>query len=53
MASVPSLAASLQQRVSAALTAAVPSADGADPLLRRSDRADFQANGVLGLAKRS
>jgi arginyl-tRNA synthetase len=53
MASVPSLSASLQQRVSAALTAAVPSADGADPLLRRSDRADFQANGVLGLAKKA
>jgi arginyl-tRNA synthetase len=53
MASVTSLSASLQQRVSAALAAAVPSADGADPLLRRSDRADFQANGVLGLAKRA
>jgi arginyl-tRNA synthetase len=53
MASVASLSASLQQRVSAALTAAVPSAAGADPLLRRSDRADFQANGVLGLAKRA
>ncbi|WP_405585838.1 arginine--tRNA ligase [Streptomyces sp. NBC_01190] len=53
MASVPSLSASLQQRVSTALTAAVPSAEGADPLLRRSDRADFQANGVLGLAKRA
>ncbi|WP_037912141.1 arginine--tRNA ligase [Actinacidiphila yeochonensis] len=53
MASVPSLSASLQQRVSAALAAAVPSAADADPLLRRSDRADFQANGVLGLAKRA
>ncbi|WP_225848701.1 arginine--tRNA ligase [Streptomyces sp. HPF1205] len=53
MASVASLSASLQQRVSAALAAAVPSAAGADPLLRRSDRADFQANGVLGLAKRA
>ncbi|MEU1630154.1 arginine--tRNA ligase [Streptomyces sp. NPDC020096] len=53
MASVPSLSASIQQRVSAALVAAVPSAADADPLLRRSDRADFQANGVLGLAKRN
>ncbi|MDJ0341929.1 arginine--tRNA ligase [Streptomyces sp. H10-C2] len=53
MASVPSLSASVQQRVSAALSAAVPSAADADPLLRRSDRADFQANGVLGLAKRN
>ena len=53
MASVASLSASLQQRVRAALAAAVPSAADADPLLRRSDRADFQANGVLGLAKRA
>jgi arginyl-tRNA synthetase len=53
MASVPSLSASLEQRVSTALTAAVPSGEGADPLLRRSDRADFQANGVLGLARRA
>ncbi|MYS19068.1 arginyl-tRNA synthetase [Streptomyces sp. DvalAA-14] len=53
MASVPSLSASLEQRVTSALTAAVPSAEGVDPLLRRSDRADFQANGVLGLAKRA
>ncbi|MDX3237677.1 arginine--tRNA ligase [Streptomyces sp. ME03-5709C] len=45
MASVNSLSASIQQRVADAL--------GADPLLRRSDRADFQANGVLGLAKRN
>jgi arginyl-tRNA synthetase len=45
MASVPSLSATIQRRVSDAL--------GADPLLRRSDRADFQANGVLGLAKRT
>ncbi len=53
MASVPSLSATIHQRVSAALAAAVPSAADADPLLRRSDRADFQANGVLGLAKRA
>src|SRR6201991_2050958 len=53
MASVPSLSAALQQRVSTALTAAVPSGEGADPLLRRSDRADFQANGILALAKRA
>lgn len=53
MASVASLSASVQQRVSAALAAAVPSAADADPLLRRSDRADFQANGVLGLAKKN
>jgi len=45
MASVASLSASIQQRVADAL--------GADPLLRRSDRADFQANGVLSAAKRN
>ncbi|MCM2578287.1 arginine--tRNA ligase [Streptomyces meridianus] len=52
MASVPSLAASVHQRVADALSAALPEAGAADPLLRRSDRADFQANGVLGLAKK-
>ncbi|MGP3983875.1 arginine--tRNA ligase [Streptomyces sp. KR80] len=52
MASVPSLAATVHQRVADALSAALPEAGAADPLLRRSDRADFQANGVLGLAKR-
>lgn len=52
MASVPSLASTLQQRISDALSAALPEAGSADPLLRRSDRADFQANGMLALAKR-
>ncbi|MFG2195506.1 arginine--tRNA ligase [Streptomyces sp. NPDC048639] len=52
MASVPSLAATVHQRVADALSAALPEAGTADPLLRRSDRADFQANGVLGLAKK-
>ncbi len=53
MASVPSLAAAIHQRLADALSAAVPeSAETADPLLRRSDRADFQANGMLALAKR-
>ncbi|GEB48575.1 MULTISPECIES: arginine--tRNA ligase [Streptomyces] len=52
MASVPSLAATVSQRVSDALSAALPEAGSADPLLRRSDRADFQANGMLALAKR-
>ncbi|WP_019549523.1 arginine--tRNA ligase [Streptomyces sulphureus] len=51
MASVPSLASSLRQRVAEAFSAARPEASGADPLLRRSDRADFQANGALPLAK--
>lgn len=52
MATVPSLAATVHQRVSDALSAALPEAASADPLLRRSDRADFQANGMLALAKR-
>ncbi|MFE9334998.1 arginine--tRNA ligase [Streptomyces sp. NPDC006925] len=51
MATVPSLAATVHQRVSDALSAALPEAGSADPLLRRSDRADFQANGMLALAK--
>ncbi|MEV5509752.1 arginine--tRNA ligase [Streptomyces orinoci] len=52
MASVDSLASSLHQRIADALTAALPEAGAADPLLRRSDRADFQANGMLALAKK-
>ncbi|WP_432248387.1 arginine--tRNA ligase [Streptomyces sanyensis] len=52
MASVPSLASNVQQRLADALSAALPQAASADPLLRRSDRADFQANGILALAKR-
>ncbi|MEY9876948.1 arginyl-tRNA synthetase [Streptacidiphilus sp. MAP12-33] len=41
---VESLAVVVERRVADAL-------GGAEPLLRRSDRADFQANGVLPLAK--
>ncbi|AJC57518.1 MULTISPECIES: arginine--tRNA ligase [Streptomyces] len=52
MASVTSLAATVNQRVADALSAALPEAGAADPLLRRSDRADFQANGLLALAKK-
>ncbi|MDQ0941569.1 arginine--tRNA ligase [Streptomyces sp. V1I1] len=52
MASVPSLASTVQQHLADALSAALPEADSADPLLRRSDRADFQANGILALAKK-
>ncbi|MGK5497975.1 arginine--tRNA ligase [Streptomyces sp. URMC 125] len=52
MASVTSLAATVHQRVADALSAALPEAASADPLLRRSDRADFQANGMLALAKK-
>ncbi|MEU3790576.1 arginine--tRNA ligase [Streptomyces fructofermentans] len=53
MASVTSLTASVHQRLADALTAALPDAGSADPLLRRSDRADFQANGILALAKKA
>ncbi|WP_438487299.1 arginine--tRNA ligase [Streptomyces sp. S186] len=52
MAPVTSLAATVNQRVADALSAALPEAGAADPLLRRSDRADFQANGLLALAKK-
>src|ERR1041384_7972577 len=53
MASVTSLTASVQQRLASALSAALPEAADADPLLRRTDRADFQANGILALAKKA
>ncbi|MET4662746.1 arginyl-tRNA synthetase [Streptomyces sp. PvP037] len=53
MASVTSLTDSVQQQLASALTATRPEAAGADPLLRRSDRADFQANGILALAKKA
>ncbi|MGW1895495.1 arginine--tRNA ligase [Streptomyces sp. NPDC002004] len=53
MASVQSLTASVHQRLADALSAALPEAGSADPLLRRSDRADFQANGILALAKKA
>ncbi|CAM5536876.1 arginine--tRNA ligase [Streptomyces avidinii] len=53
MASVPSLASSVNQRVADALASALPDAGAHDPLLRRSDRADFQANGILALAKKA
>jgi arginyl-tRNA synthetase len=39
----------LAERLQAAFDAVAP---GADPVLRASDRADFQANGALALAKR-
>ncbi|GAA2561316.1 MULTISPECIES: arginine--tRNA ligase [Streptomyces] len=52
MASVTSLSDSVQQQLASALSATRPEAAGADPLLRRSDRADFQANGILALAKK-
>ncbi|MEU9920895.1 arginine--tRNA ligase [Streptomyces griseoluteus] len=53
MASVTSLSDSVQQHLASALSAALPEAVDADPLLRRSDRADYQANGILALAKKA
>ncbi|QLJ06625.1 arginine--tRNA ligase [Streptomyces sp. NEAU-sy36] len=53
MASVTSLSDSVQQHLASALSATLPEAADADPLLRRSDRADFQANGILALAKKA
>jgi arginyl-tRNA synthetase len=53
MASVTSLSDNVQQHLASALSATLPEAAGADPLLRRSDRADYQANGILALAKKA
>ncbi|MFJ6654765.1 arginine--tRNA ligase [Streptomyces sp. NPDC091377] len=51
MPSVTSLSDAVEAQLSSALTATLPETVG-DPLLRRSDRADFQANGILALAKK-
>ncbi|MEU6380136.1 arginine--tRNA ligase [Streptomyces sp. NPDC046909] len=53
MASVTSLTANVNAHLASALSATLPEATGADPLLRRSDRADYQANGILALAKKA
>ncbi|WP_018543744.1 arginine--tRNA ligase [Streptomyces sp. LaPpAH-108] len=53
MASVTSLTDLVNQRLANALASSLPEADGVDPLLRRSDRADYQANGILALAKKA
>jgi arginyl-tRNA synthetase len=45
---MPDLARVLREKLQAAFDTIVP---GADPTLRPSDRADFQANGALALAK--
>ncbi|MFJ2864973.1 arginine--tRNA ligase [Kitasatospora sp. NPDC087314] len=51
MTTVTSIADALQQRLAQAISTAFPDAADGDPQLRRSDRADFQANGIMGLAK--
>ncbi|MGW2524326.1 arginine--tRNA ligase [Streptomyces sp. NPDC001617] len=53
MAPVTSLSDNVNQQLADALASTLPEADGVDPLLRRSDRADFQANGILALAKKA
>ncbi len=50
MASVTPLTDLVNQQLASALSVTQPEAD---PLLRRSDRADFQANGILALAKKA
>ncbi|MBL3669490.1 arginine--tRNA ligase [Streptomyces sp. M2CJ-2] len=52
MASVTSLTDLVNQQLASAISATRPEAS-ADPLLRRSDRADYQANGILALAKKA
>lgn len=47
---MPGLAALLTQRLEVAFTAVA--GEPTDPVIRRSQRADFQANGALALAKR-
>jgi arginyl-tRNA synthetase len=50
---VPSLLDQVAGAVLDAMTAAHPDLAGADPMVRRSDRADFQSNAALSLAKRA
>ncbi|MEV5957844.1 arginine--tRNA ligase [Streptomyces sp. NPDC051987] len=52
MAPVTPLTASVNQQLTDALSATLPAAP-VDPLLRRSDRADYQANGILAAAKKA
>ncbi|KUN73404.1 arginyl-tRNA synthetase [Streptomyces canus] len=52
MAPVTSLSDAVNQQLTSAISASLPEAS-ADALLRRSDRADFQANGILALAKKA
>ena len=53
MSTVIPLATVLEEHVRQAMAGALPAeADGADPLIRPSEHADFQANGMLPLAKR-
>ena len=50
---VPSLSDQVEVAVARAIDRVVPELAGADPVIRPSERADFQANAVLALANRS
>jgi arginyl-tRNA synthetase len=50
---VRSLISQVETAVSGAIDRAVPEAAGADPVVRRSEHADFQSNAALALAKRA
>ena len=50
---VPSLIRQVEAAASAAIGRARPELSGADPLIRRSEHADFQSNAALALAKRA
>ena len=50
---VRSLIARVEGAVRAAIDRAVPELAGADPVVRRSEHADFQSNAALALAKRA
>ncbi|RPF20353.1 arginine--tRNA ligase [Myceligenerans xiligouense] len=53
MTDVVAISAQVEAAVQAALTQVLPAElAGTDPVVRRSDRADFQANGVLAVAKK-
>ena len=50
---VRSLISQVEAAVSAAIDSALPEMTGADPVVRRSEHADFQSNAALALAKRA
>ncbi|MBA3574322.1 MAG: arginine--tRNA ligase [Pseudonocardiales bacterium] len=50
---VPSLISQVEAAVSGAIDRVLPELAGADPLVRRSEHADFQSNAALALAKRA
>jgi arginyl-tRNA synthetase len=51
MSTVTPLAAALDERLRQAIATALPAAAGADPQVRRSEHADYQADGILPLAR--